>query len=473
MRRLALAFAAVLAACGSGPQNVGPPLTASPSHGSMFGQYQVKLSGNVSALGQVTDVKFGGIEAYDLQATATTLTVTLQGAPKPGPVDVEVTGSRGNALDHGLFTYDPAARGVPLEWMAFGASLTQGTQSGGIDPHSQIWGYSGQLAKAAGVFLALPLFQPAFVPQVQPTQLTPDCVGPTLGSMIPSMAQSIIGPDGNIDLALARIDPTMTPRDIAIGGEPVKMILNGGTGNLALLEHVVEDPMTSGPNNFMAPVKTSQIDRLEAQDPDVAFSADLLANDLDPAATQTDDVHPEEITPLDQVQPLLVEMMQRLGKLHGQYFIANMPSLTFLPDVKIAHDHSIAAGTETEASFEAKKEQIDQETDAYDQALADAMKPYRNLHLVDFKAAAEKLERDGVEVNGEHLTVAAYGGLLSLDDVHFTDTGYAILANVFIDAMNPVLHARIPDIDLAQVEKNDALSPAHLRADGLECVPPP
>ena len=469
MKRLLLIVALALVACG--PASEGPALTAAPSHGSMFGQYQVTLSGEVAALGAVRDVKVGGIEAYAVHATSKSITVTLQGAPRPGPVDVEVTGSRAHSLQRGLFTFDAPAQGVPITWMAFGASLTQGTQSGGIDPHSQLWGYAAQLAKAAGVFLALPLFQPTFVPPVQPTDLDADCHAPAHDSTLASMTATITDPEtGMTNLALGRLDPTLVPRDVAIGGETVDFILHGGRGVLALLEHVVEDPETTSQDDIITPEAKSQIDRLEALDPAVGVSADVLANDLDKSVTQSDDLHPEAVTPLAQLQPLLVQMMQRLGKLHGQYFIANMPSLTFLPNVTRLHDQLVGSGAETEEAFAAKVKQIDDLTDADDAALAAAMAPYPNLHLVDFKGAVDKL-RGGLEVNGEHLTVQAFGGLLSLDGLHFTDTGSAVLANVFIDAMNPVLKSRIAPVDLAAVEKQDALSPAHLRALGLRCVP--
>ena len=57
-----------------------------------------------------------------------------------------------------MFTYDAPSTGVPLTWMAFGASFTQGTESNGIDEHTQTSGVSAQIARAAGVFLGLPLF---------------------------------------------------------------------------------------------------------------------------------------------------------------------------------------------------------------------------------------------------------------------------------------------------------------------------
>ena len=55
--------------------------------------------------------------------------------------------------------------------------------------------------------------------------------------------------------------------------------------------------------------------------------------------------------------------MARLGKLHGQYFIANMPSLTFVPHVVALRQALVDAGKDT-AAFDAKAAQIDAATDA-------------------------------------------------------------------------------------------------------------
>ena len=49
------------------------------------------------------------------------------------------------------------------------------------------------------------------------------------------------------------------------------------------------------------------------------------------------------------------------------------------------------------------------------------------------------------------------GGLFSLDGVHATNTGYAVLANAFINALNREFAAGIPLISIEQVAKTDPL----------------
>ena len=438
----------------------------------MFGQYDVMLSGDFASLGDIADVTFGGIQAYALRPSADGITVTVQGAPAPGEVQVEIYGTRGHAA-HRVFTYDPAGAGVPAHWLAFGASLTQGTQSLGVNVHSQLAGVSAVIGRQAGTFLAIPLFSDGLLPGLQLSDFTPDCTTTkTEGDFVTGLFAALKDPrTGLVDVSRGRIDPTLEARDLAIGGSKVSDILTGAQGTGALLEHIVEEPTTTPPGEILQPVAVSQIDRIEKIDPDVAFSTDLLANDVDPAVVASDDLHADLITPLATVQPMLAEIAQRLGALHGQYFLANLPYLTFIPGVTALKAARIAAGTDTEATFDAKVQQIDAITDQYNSALAAAVAPYPNLHIVDFRSEVEAIRTTGITVGGEQCTVAHFGGLLSLDDLHFTDTGYALYANVFIDAINQQLGTSIPRADVDAIHAADALAPAKLRAAGFTCVP--
>ena len=357
--RFLLAASLLFAACSA---DHGPVLTPSPSHASLFGQTDVTLTGDLAALGDIRSVTVGGIAAYDLRPDAGGLTVALQGAPTPGAVAIEVVGSRGSSRHEGAFTYDPPVAGVPLVWAAFGASYTHGCVSLGIDRRTQVRGISGDIARAAGVYLGLPLFTDDLMPEMQPGDFNADCSPKSgagsidAGKLLSQIGDKLTDPaTGLYDLRRGRVDLTMTPRNVAVGGSKVSDVLTGGTSYVALLEHLVEDPNTQG-GDALSKLDVSQIDRLEKLDPDVAFTTDLMGNDMDMAVIGADDLHPETMTDLPTMQAGLTQMMDRLGKLHGHYFIANMPSLTSVPNVAILRAQRVAAGMSTDA-FDAKVQQ--------------------------------------------------------------------------------------------------------------------
>jgi hypothetical protein len=77
--------------------------------------------------------------------------------------------------------------------------------------------------------------------------------------------------------------------------------------------------------------------------------------------------------------------------------------------------------------------------------------------VVDVNALFAKMVEKGYVVNGRRLTNQFLGGLFSLDGVHPTNTGYAILANEWIKTMNRELHTGIAPVSIEQVAKTDPL----------------
>ena len=81
--------------------------------------------------------------------------------------------------------------------------------------------------------------------------------------------------------------------------------------------------------------------------------------------------------------------------------------------------------------------------------------------LVDINALFAKTTASGVTVNGITGTTGFLGGVFSLDGIHPTNTGYAVIANAFIDAMNAGIKTSIPDVNLIPVAAADPLFPPY------------
>jgi hypothetical protein len=76
--------------------------------------------------------------------------------------------------------------------------------------------------------------------------------------------------------------------------------------------------------------------------------------------------------------------------------------------------------------------------------------------LIDAHALVDRIYANGYQVN-LNLTTNFLGGLFSLDGIHPTNTGYGIIANYFIHAMNQSLGTRIPDPDIGGIAASDRL----------------
>jgi lysophospholipase L1-like esterase len=462
---------AVCAAASSSCDGGELPMQASPAHASMFGEVDVTISGDFASLGTIHEVRIGGVRALDLRPAPGAITVRIQGAPEPGPAVIEVAGDGGTVHDGAAFAFDPPVGGAPEKWFAFGASLTHGVQSAGLNQHGQLAGYAADVARAAGVFLGPPLVVDGVLPPMSPSLFVADCntkFDP--GMMVSSLLAAVTDPTTQeTDLTRARQDPTLVPRNPSVGGSKVSDVITGLVGPEHILERIVELP-DGDPTLMWAPTTHTQLDRIRELDPDVAFSADLLANDVMSAIMTTDgDLHPELATDPSVLASELDQLVSAVGALHGQYFIGNLLDVTLLPAIDDMRQQRIAAGLDTEASFDAKVSAIQATVAAYNAALTQSASGFPNVHVVDLVTPSQDILANGVTVSGVHLTGAKFGGLLSLDHLHFSDTGYAVLANLVIDAIDATLGLQVPEVDLASVLAADPFSPASLAADGIHC----
>jgi hypothetical protein len=77
--------------------------------------------------------------------------------------------------------------------------------------------------------------------------------------------------------------------------------------------------------------------------------------------------------------------------------------------------------------------------------------------VVDVNKLFAHIGKHGYKTGEHYLTTQYLGGIFSLDAVHPSNTGYAILANAFIDRMNCELHTNIPPVNIEQIADTDPL----------------
>jgi lysophospholipase L1-like esterase len=105
---------------------------------------------------------------------------------------------------------------------------------------------------------------------------------------------------------------------------------------------------------------------------------------------------------------------------------------------------------------------------AFNQVIA-AQAKAANATLVDINALFNQLYATGLTINGYTGTAAFLGGFFALDGIHPTNTGYAQIANTFIDAMNAQIKTKIPEVALGPVAAADPYWPPNIVPVG---VPP-
>jgi lysophospholipase L1-like esterase len=87
-------------------------------------------------------------------------------------------------------------------------------------------------------------------------------------------------------------------------------------------------------------------------------------------------------------------------------------------------------------------------TDAYNGTIA-AIAASKGLAFVDAKAIMQDLLDGGIVRNGYTMqTTYVTGGMFSLDGVHPSPRGYALIANFFAEAINETYGSNLPDVNL-------------------------
>jgi len=79
--------------------------------------------------------------------------------------------------------------------------------------------------------------------------------------------------------------------------------------------------------------------------------------------------------------------------------------------------------------------------------------------VVDLYCLIDTLHAKGYKIGDATLTTDFLGGLFSLDGLHPTNTGYAIMANQFIQTMNTAFRTKIPLANVPEVAATDPLVP--------------
>jgi GDSL-like Lipase/Acylhydrolase len=353
-----------------------------------------------------------------------------------------------------------------------GDSLSAGYQNGSLLDSQQIHGYAAVVASQAGVSLPLPLIAAPGIPNV--LTLVDPGPPPVLGVMP--------------GVSAGRVDPTVQAMNLAVPGHRVKDALTVRP-DLDFSTDPLADLMLGFPGLFLG-VSRSQVEWAEALAPTAAIVW-LGNNDvLGPAIAGDASL----VTPARDFRTAYREVLDRVGRTGADLIVANIPDVTALPYFTSAEQVAANVGAPlavigpvlglaagdfvTPDAFEliglilAGAQQgplpgnvvldagevatIRAATGQFNFIIAlEALS--RRAALVDVHGLFQCAAARGIVAGDRRLTTDYLGGLFSLDAVHPTRTGYAVLANAFIQAIRLRFGERIPRVDLAEVAAEDPL----------------
>lgn len=373
--------------------------------------------------------------------------------------------------------------------VVIGDSLSAGFQNGSLLDTQQPNGWASLVATQAKFKLDLPLIAPPGVPAV----LELVSVGP------PAVTKQASGTSSGRD------DTGLQPYDLAVPGHKLNDLINAAPTAAPITQ---EDIITDLVLGFPLGNSKTQLDEAIDLKPTALFlwigSNDALDADSSGSPSSMTDV----ATFTTQYTQLLTTLR---AKTKATLIVANIPDITAIPyltpaDTVIA-EFAAATGLSTAQAGTALGIQSGDLVNATGlgqaQNAADALKNGKTPTplsdsgflnaaeitqiqatigqynaviqtqvsavggtLVDMHAFFQNLDLNGVTLNGYKATTGFLGGLFSLDGDHPTNTGYALIANQFIDTMNASLKTTIADVDAAAIAKTDPLFGPNIKPSG-------
>lgn len=373
--------------------------------------------------------------------------------------------------------------------VVIGDSLSAGFQNGSLLDSQQPNGWASLVAKQAGFQLVLPLIAPPGAPAV--LQLV--SLGP------PPVIKQASGTSPGRD------NPTQQPYDLAVPGHNLSDIISRTP---ILVPLSAEDIITDAVLELPLGDNRSQMNQALRLKPTALFvwagNNDALSADI--AGT------PAVMTPPDTFAQ---QYQQLINTLHTQtkatLIVANVPDVTLVPYLTpaaailaeisaathlpqaavsavlgiqpgdLVNTTGLAEVQSAVAAFEqgqmpspltddgflsvAEVAQVQATVDQYNAAIAQQVSSAGGI-LVDMHAFLNGAAQSGVTINNIPATTAFLGGLFSLDGIHPTNTGYALIANQYIATINAALKTNIPPVDVTAVASSDPLFPPNIKVTG-------
>lgn len=323
--------------------------------------------------------------------------------------------------------------------ISIGDSIGAGVQSGDASIVTQGGVYSKLVANQAGTAHPLPL-------------------------IISNPLGTALSPAGRF-----RLNP-LTP--------PLNLATSGSEANTALHERPVL-PVDSETDLTHPPYTGSQVEIAEAVGADLALCW-IGNNDALGAVTSFDQLDASQLTPVAEFEADFREIAQRLAAASPYVIFVNIPSLTSIAFVMDREELAAFAGSDfglpdgslttviTATALRtglldagilenpnfvldpAEVAIIQQRIDDFNAIIATEAEAVGAV-VLDAASIFNSIDENGIELFGVELTTEFLGGLFSLDGIHPSNIGHAIIANQIIQLSNASFGTTIPPIGPVQL----------------------
>ncbi len=472
----AVAAALLLGLGGCEPEE--PGLTIDPPSASRFGYVPItiELPADGPAAADVTGVVVGFNDTYRLEVVDDrTVRAVIQGHTAAGPVDVTIETASESHVFAEAFRYEGPVDPAFERLVTIGASFTQGVQSAVPTEHAVLHSPAAQIARQAQAYLALPqlvpdLFTPMEIADIGPP---PECVVPPVVqyisySMTNTLTEMVDPETGEFGFQWGREDPDIEVWNLGVGSFTIREVAEGPDPDDSVqqfLAHIVYDPY----GGIFDSVPSGPLPLVQALDPTIVVAVDFVGNNVVTPMLQGNVINPDELISPEEFAGYLTTTLDELEQTDAEIFIADLPDATILPAVAERKRFILSQGWQTEEEIDEALAAVSAAADAFTAEIHAQCAARERVHLIPFEAEVDAIDAaGGVDLGDAVLTIDKFGGLVSYDGLHFTDAGYAVLANIALETINAELGTDIPLVDVAAVYAGDPYSIEAMIEAGLD-----
>ncbi len=488
-------YANVCSSFMSGAQLV----SIAPVKGTQFGDQQitavVKISDSTFTPATVyLGNKARGVTVTSRQGNDMTISFTTAGTPTAGTYPLVIAnGFSACAYLADAYQYEPPVSSYFKTFVAMGASYTAGFQSDSYNEVAQLNGPATWIARAAGAYFPIPLIKmPGLPPEVGFEGLD------TNGNFTVGLGDIVNYLFTSNNFSSFFEDPDIMSYNIAVPGAMIQDEVLGSASKSANSGFVI--PLT----NFLFAPHDNEFFETKDIKPEIVTAQELHPTIIVSTDEYGNDLLTGNVTSYNQFVLYITQAVSALASTGAQVFLANVPHAIAIPsfqqtainaltqcgltfsditgglqglDKAAGPPDNCAATFTNTCEYKACESlvSINQSVDQSNAAFASAVAPYPNVHIVPFSGLMDgsvKLAGQGVTFDSEGfpeyiigsqtLQMKHLGGFYSMDDLHLTNTGYAVLASIFVQTINDTLGTTVPLPDLPSIVSVDPLSPSAL-----------
>ncbi len=266
-----------------------------------------------------------------------------------------------------------------------------------------------------------------------------------------------------------RVDPTVQGLNLAVSGADVTSLLQDRADATTTAE------INSETDLILFPRLGSQMEVAESLHPQ-NVACWIGANDALGAALSFDQLDASQLTPISDFTARFQEIANRLDAMGSRVVFATIPDvgqIAYLLDRQdlirfLGSDFGLPAGSKTTLPLmlmvklgliapteltnpqfvldPAEQQTISDRIHAFNDVIKQTAAAH-GMGVVDVHAVFQYFVDSQVNVGGVPITTRFLGGLFSLDGVHPSNIGQALVANMFIDGFNQQYGLNIPQLD--------------------------